>query len=783
MSGSPDFDIGMPGDFDTGVNNSFDSNLSLGSGLGEPARNSGAEEEAESTAAEVAAEVVAEVAAEVAAVVQEVVPAATQEVVPAAAQVVPVVAPEAVPEERRARRPLRELNLNKAPDDFNMEKESPATRRSTEAAVRLYNETMKSVAEKENSQFLDLKSTPVEELPKQLSRFLMLATKMDGMALGAGSLSTYIFSLTRFLAKEHESRVDIKRDTRFKVVMDTLKSAQKESASEGATSGKHRSEPISDEHLQLLWEKKKLGRQDPKALLTAVQVILNSSLGFRANTEVYNIRNEDLVYSRTLTKDGVPSKIEVSERVTKTRQGGKGEVRDMKPTVFPDSKNPDICPVRTLLVFNRRKTEEQRQPDQPFMMSIKQSAQAAPKEQQYWFTKQRMGLHRIAQLLPDACREVGIDPKAERYTNTSIRKTLLEGGVEQGVPHIILSRVAGHKNANSLQSYVQGSKKSHNAAGLVVARKMGGKDETNFQQACKELEDDRTEGRMEVKQVEEDAADVEYEYDDGVTISQSRIPEFRATYGGGGRGRQAEQGRQPSTERRRDSTERRRDSTERRRDSTERRRQPSTERRRQHSTERRQDSTARRRQHSTEHRRQQDTTERELVYAERTLVSTERQEVTALLREVTGAMKVVTAAAKPTPALPVTPWLMPILPPDQMVQSLWTTHTSLPSIPAVSPQYLPKRLAWREPAASASEEDLVRREEMLRLEREALEWRKGRAKAVETDTRALKEDLVVEGLERQEKQARYEARLREESRRLNTPEAVEARLRQSHAVR
>ena len=40
MSGSPDFDIGMPGDFDTGVNNSFDSNLSLGSGLGEPARNS-----------------------------------------------------------------------------------------------------------------------------------------------------------------------------------------------------------------------------------------------------------------------------------------------------------------------------------------------------------------------------------------------------------------------------------------------------------------------------------------------------------------------------------------------------------------------------------------------------------------------------------------------------------------------------------------------------------------------------------------------------------------------
>ena len=51
-------------------------------------------------------------------------------------------------------------------------------------------------------------------------------------------------------------------------------------------------------------------------------------LGFRANKEVANLRNEDIVMGAISLHD-VPEKITVSERVTKTRQGQANQVWDI----------------------------------------------------------------------------------------------------------------------------------------------------------------------------------------------------------------------------------------------------------------------------------------------------------------------------------------------------------------------------------------------------------------------------------------------------------------------
>ena len=706
------------------------------------------------------------------------------------------------PAPKPARRPLKEKNLNVAPEDFLKDTESDNTKSSTKTAVKLYNDTMKAAAEAEKTAFIDLKNTPVENLPGQLSKFLMVVTKLDGKPMGAGSLHTYFSSLARYISREFQPSLDIRKDPRFKVVLDTLRAAQKESAKAGETAGKYRSEPIQDHHIALLWEKKKFGREDPKALITTVHSLLTTVMGFRANTEVYNLRNEDVVFSSTLTKNGLPEKIEVSERVTKTRQGGKGEVRDLRPAVCPDTVNLDICPVRTLLEYQQRKPLEMRKPEEPFMLAIKQSALERPQEHEHWFTRSRMGVGRIGKLLPEAMKEVGIDCKKERYTNRSGRKTLMEAGVEAAVPGVLVSKVAGHNDLNSIKNYYKGGKNAHNAASVVLARKIGGKKKSNFEDVYKELEESRREEReqgevgaenrlVDDEKIDEDGGFPEFtEYDDGVSMSQSRLSEVRKSYGGGGRVVE------------------------------ERRRLVTSQLRRQDSSERRWPACSERRPEMSEGW-QQASSERQEVSAERQLVCTERKGVTALLREVTGVVREVAAVTKHQAplqtllALQLAPQLTPQLMP-QLAQNLWTT--ARPAAPALS-----QLLGGREPTASDTstwETDLVRREESLRMEkqefeRSKLQWKEeenrrlmvpvgaAEKESVAAQTSAMgdeskkkmvpgkirveeelgeepEEELgreVGEELGEELEMDRREERIREESRRLNSSDAREARLR------
>ena len=244
------------------------------------------------------------------------------------------------PGEEVKKRPLKQSNLNTKPEDYSKTKRSGNTVKSTNYAVNTFNETMKAVAEAENTEYCELKNIPESELPMKVARFLMLVTQRSGAPMNASSLQTMFASLARFLAEDYEPKTDIKNDLRFKTARENLKAAQKESAMAGATAGKNRSEAFKDQHVAMLWDKGQLGQHNPQALINTVQFIMISQLGFRAAEEVYNVMNEDVVF-KNCDKDGVPEKVEVSERVTKTRQGGKSDVRDLMPGVFQDETNLD----------------------------------------------------------------------------------------------------------------------------------------------------------------------------------------------------------------------------------------------------------------------------------------------------------------------------------------------------------------------------------------------------------------------------------------------------------
>ena len=383
-----------------------------------------------------------------------------------------------------SRKRVKAHNLHLDPEEHIRQQIPNTTKKATVYAVNLYNSTMKEVAQELSFQHFELKDVSVEDLPWRLSKFIMVVTKTDGKSFNASSLETIFASLARYLATDFTPKLDIKKDVRFKVVMNNLNSAKRESVKEGQRPGKNKARAFKQEHIALCWEGGSFGRDKPRALISTVQLILISNLGFRANLEVYNILNEDIVVGPK-GKGGDPEWIEISERITKTRSGKAHDMRDLDQKVYADPENPATCPVKTLMEFRRRKTVSQKLPHKPYLLGIKHSAEINPAKEEYWYTSKRMGTHTIAKLLPNAFEEVGVDVKLERYSNTSGRKTMMEGGVDAGVPAVLLSKVAGQAALSSIQHYVEGQSKSHKALSWVLSRKAGGVTGARFEEVVK----------------------------------------------------------------------------------------------------------------------------------------------------------------------------------------------------------------------------------------------------------------------------------------------------------
>ena len=97
-----------------------------------------------------------------------------------------------------------------------------------------------------------------------------------------------------------------------------------------------------------------------------------SGFGCRVVKEIYSVQNEDIIDGPE-EKPGLPKWIRLSERITKTRRGRKNDVRDVEGKVYLDSDHPEVCPVRTLLEFRRRKNDHQNAPGQPFLWTVSSS--------------------------------------------------------------------------------------------------------------------------------------------------------------------------------------------------------------------------------------------------------------------------------------------------------------------------------------------------------------------------------------------------------------------------
>ena len=146
----------------------------------------------------------------------------------------------------------------------------------------------------------------------------------------------------------------------------------------------------------------------------------------------------------------------------------------MDPTIYKDDKYPSICAVRTICTYVGRLTDEQRQPENPFLLNINHAAERNPEKQKNWFMSSPLGKNHIASLFKSAFEALGVDCKAEKISATSARKNFLQGGAESGVPANWLSLAAGHKVEQSQLNYLKMKNNTDKAMSLCINRAVSG---------------------------------------------------------------------------------------------------------------------------------------------------------------------------------------------------------------------------------------------------------------------------------------------------------------------
>ena len=344
--------------------------------------------------------------------------------------------------------------------------------------MKTYERVMSRLSDRGGEDFVPLKEAAIERLPHLLQKFLQTAKKPDGKVYASGTLNTLFNGICNFLCARENEPVNIKSDVRFKAVLKMLKVQTSKSAMEGRGSGCDAKRAVTNEHLSSALGAGTIGRDAPKPLVTSVYLASVLGWGCRAGAECHMIQNQDLIFGPVNEKSGVNDWIELSERVTKTRKGNPGDERELVPKIFPDDEFPDTCHVRTVLEYQRRKTPAQKAPDSPFFLNTNLAATKNPGQFQFWYVGTGkpgsgiMGIHMLEKLVMDALKAAGVDCKLEKYSAISLRKSMLQSGVDCNVPDLHLSRLAGHKALVSKKAYVNSAGLHHQTTGRVIHRQL-----------------------------------------------------------------------------------------------------------------------------------------------------------------------------------------------------------------------------------------------------------------------------------------------------------------------
>ncbi len=197
---------------------------------------------------------------------------------------------------------LKEKNRNKNTD------------RSTQTSGRKFTQWVQ-----EKQLHFSLETISAEELDKILQHYFAELKKKDGSDYEPDSLRTMLASLDRHF-QEAGCTFKVIKDKEFQGCRQVLNGKAIELREMGKGKRLLKSDALTAEEEEVLWEKRILGSTNPSSLNFTMFYVISQHFGTRGCQEHHQIRLEHLKLVKK--PNGEPHYLEWVEGLTKTRQGG-----------------------------------------------------------------------------------------------------------------------------------------------------------------------------------------------------------------------------------------------------------------------------------------------------------------------------------------------------------------------------------------------------------------------------------------------------------------------------
>ena len=348
-------------------------------------------------------------------------------------------------------------SLDSSVEEFIDGQENENTKKKTKHDVALFHEFL--VLKGETRQMDEL--TP-QELNKFLSEFLITVRKKeDNEEYEPNSLRAFFASFERHLKKKNHG-LCLMKDVQFEQTRKALQSKQRDLKRKGKGNKPNASAALSEEDVQVLYEKDLLGSSTAEALLNTVWFNNTIHFGLRGCKEHREMCWGDVKLCQTSTGQEY---LEFNERETKTCSGNDPRnVRAIAPKMFA-VPNIEKCPSKAYKVYAEKRPAEMKTDDAPFYLAVNNVKSGSGKP---WFKKAPVGVNKLNTLMKTMAQKAGLGPN---FKNHSGRKTMIQTLVNNDVPPTDIMQLSGHKNVQSITSYSTVSQKqqlnmSHTLTGL-----------------------------------------------------------------------------------------------------------------------------------------------------------------------------------------------------------------------------------------------------------------------------------------------------------------------------
>ena len=311
-------------------------------------------------------------------------------------------------------------------------------------------------------------SRRIEEiLPKELNEYIsesiVAVRRKDGEDFEHSSLRGLICGLNQHLTA-CKCPCSVIEDSQFEQVRQALEARSKELKKDGKGNKPKAAEAITDEEVNILYDKQLLGISNAEALLNTMWFMNTKHFGLRGCDEHRCMKWGDV---QLLTDVNGAEYLEYSERQTKTRTGAEPRnVRAVKPKAYSLANgSPDRDRVFVCKVYSEKRPSSMTESDSPFYLGINHTKNPTEKP---WFKASAMGVNKLNSLMKTMADKACFD-EMRRLTNHSVRKTMIQKLNDNNIPPTHIMQLSGHRNVQSVNNYSTVSNEQQKNMSLILS--------------------------------------------------------------------------------------------------------------------------------------------------------------------------------------------------------------------------------------------------------------------------------------------------------------------------